>query len=114
MNNQDFFSELVEQIHKADREAIERSIEANTIIINSELDFVKEHFLTLPIGSICHIPARICNKHIFVGKLPEKYSFVLGHTSNIEELEYYKEKCEKLENQLKAIKEFINGKISEE
>ena len=114
MNDKDFFSELVEQIHKANREAIERSIEANTIIINSELDFVKEHFLDLPTGGVYYVPAKICNKHIFVGKLPEKYSFVLGHTSDIEELEYYKAKCEKLENQLKAIKEFINGEISEE
>lgn len=102
----DFVQELMEEIEKAEEIAFANHIKTNAVILNKDFDTVKEFYAK--INERCFlIQPMICGKHIFVGKLPEGYSFMLTEVNEKAyetELEYYKNKCADLEAKLEAIK----------
>ena len=103
----DFIEELVEQVQKAEEIALEKHITTNAIFINKDFDLSRE-FLGKIGNRNFYISPMICGKHIFVGKLPKQYSFVLTKVDEKAyrtELDYYKNRCEELEAKFEAIKE---------
>lgn len=107
--NNDIIAEMVEQIVQAENLAILKHIKANAVIINKDFDFSPSFLGKLNNKNVCISPM-ICGKHIFVGKLPKDYSFALTEVDEKAyqtELDYYKKRCEELENKLEQIKELL-------
>lgn len=97
-----FLSELCEQVQKAENEAFRLGIKTNTVVLNEEFDYCKSFIVQNK-----YVSPMIMGKHIFVTKLPSEYSFVLTQIDEKKlqsELEYYKNKCEMLEQRLEKIK----------
>ena len=105
----DIFRELAEQIENANEEAIKKGIKTNAVYLNEDFDYVKELKLLLHDSKIFSTKPMICGKHIFIGKLPENYSFALCETKIENELDYYKNKCEELERKLSSIIELLEN-----
>lgn len=107
--NNDIIAEMVEQIIEADEWALLKHIKANAVVLNKDFDFSSSFLGRLNNKNVCISPM-ICGKHIFVGKLPKDYSFVLTEVNEKAyqtELDYYKKRCEELENKLEQIKELL-------
>lgn len=102
--------ELTEQIIQAQELALLKGIKTNAIVLNEDFDFSQE-FLAILNNEEIPIKPMILGKHIFVCKLPEDYSFMLTEIMDEEayqtDLDYYKKRCEELENKIKQIKELL-------
>lgn len=102
----DFIQELMEEVEKAEEIAFAKHIKTNAVVLNKDFDTVKEFYATINEHSF-FVKPMICGKHIFVGKLPEGYSFMLAEVDEKAyetELEHYKNRCNELEAKLEAIK----------
>ena len=105
--------ELLEQIRKAEEQAVMMGMEANAVVLNEDFDYLGELHIDLMTSSM-HSRPMILGKHVFIGKMPSKYSFALitvgeyGAGPEIDgELEYYKERCRELEKKIDKIKEML-------
>lgn len=105
MNN--LVDELMKEIAKAEQEAIKQGIETNTVILNENFDKCRDFYTSLSAQGVRYIPPMILGKYIFIGDLPEKYTFALFKSNYESELDEYKRKCEQLEAQLNEIKEIL-------
>ena len=103
----DFIQELMEEIQKAEEVALANHIKTNAVILNKDFDTVREFYAKIN-GHCFFASPMILGKHIFIGKLPKDYSFMITEVINEEayqnDLEYYKNKCADLEAKLEAIK----------
>lgn len=102
----DFIQELMEEIEKAEKVALENHIKTNAVILNEDFDTVREFYAKIN-GHCFFAKPMILGKHIFIGKLPKDYSFMITEIDEKAyetELEYYKKKCNDLETKLEAIK----------
>ena len=106
----DLIEELAQQILEADRIAVENHIFTNAVCLNEEFDFAKEMGFAIKnemMATTIQTKPMICGKHIFIGKLPKKYSFILTNVDEDlykNELDYYKARCKDLEGRLDTIK----------
>ena len=106
---EDFIQELMEEIQKAEKVAFENHIKTNAIILNKDFDIVREFYAKIN-GRCFFASPMILGKHIFIGKLPKDYSFMITEVNEKAyetELEYYKNRCDDLEAKLESIKELL-------
>lgn len=76
---------LEEWVMAAREEAFNRGIEANTIVINKNLAFVKEFLFKDPyFGVVTMIPPMIMGMEIFVEDMPDKKSFLMFKATKTE------------------------------
>lgn len=106
---EDFIQELMEEIQKAEEVALANHIKTNAVILNKDFDIVKDFYAKIN-GHYFFAKPMIFGKHIFIGKLPKDYSFMITEVNEKAyetELEYYKNKCVDLETKLESIKELL-------
>ena len=101
---------ILEHINKAKEEFLKNGFEANTIIINEEL--ARTEHLLIPVGddTVFSFPPTILGLKVeYAKKLPLDANFIVTKTNKPkeDELEYYKNRCEELEQQLEQIKEIL-------
>ena len=102
----DFIQELMEEIEKAEEVALAKHIKTNAVVLNKDFDTVKEFYAKINQHCFFAKPM-ILGKHIFIGKLPKDYSFMITEVNEKayqNDLEYYKNRCAELEAKLEAIK----------
>lgn len=77
---------IEEWIYAAREEAWKRGIEANTIVINKNLSFVKEFVLKDPYftGLVSTLPPMIMGMEILVAEMPRNQSFLIFHSLQTE------------------------------
>lgn len=98
---------ILEHINKAKEECLKNGFEANTIIINEELART-EHLLISVGDTVFSFPPTILGLKIqYAEKLPLDANFIVTNNPKKDELEYYKNRCEELEQQLEQIKEIL-------
>lgn len=105
----DFIQELMEEIEKAEEVALANHIKANAIVLNKDFDTVREFYAKIN-GHCFFTRPMILGKHIFIGKLPKDYSFMITEVNEKAyetELEHYKNRCDELEAKLESIKELL-------
>lgn len=79
------YKTLEEWVMAARKEALNRGIEANTIIINENLAFVKEFALKDPyFGGISMVPPMIMGMEICVQDMPDKQTFLMYKAAKTE------------------------------
>lgn len=79
------YETIEECVQAAREEAFNRGIEANTIIINKNLAFVKEFFLKDPyFRSVSKLPPMIMGLEVQFADMPEKRSFLLFEAAETE------------------------------
>ena len=106
---EDFIQELMEEIQKAENIALEKHIKTNATVLNEDFDIVREFYVKINEHCFFTRPM-ILGKHIFIGKLPKDYSFMITEVNEKAyetELEYYKNRCDDLEAKLESIKELL-------
>lgn len=102
--------ELIEQIRAAHIQSLKQNIKTNTVILNEDFDLLNEFWYMASKYNPCLVPTMILGKHVFVGKLPKDYSFALTYIDEEKfenDLKYYKNRCEELEEKIKQMKELL-------
>ena len=75
----DPWTSLIEQLQKAEHEAWLKGIEANMIILNENLAYVKEFYLH-SFSYTISVPPMIMGKEIVLAPLPKEYKYALLHS----------------------------------
>ena len=94
-DDNDIASAILQAIENAEREAFLRGIEANTIVLNKDLAFVKNFYYAVFGGIISEVPPMILGKMPVLYSLPLDYDFAILRSP--QNPGYYKQRAEYLE-----------------